>query len=1124
MQIAGRGGWPGLRVIVVLMGVVAASTAPAHPYWPTVNVPGVRPMAIIRHGVRILRQVQARADRIIISLPAYQAAGLSRQALERALGVPVDRYWPHLAMASVKIQPASLWAMLSRLKSHPLVEHADLDYLVYPAYTPSTPQFRRQYHHQLIRTPEAWDVLQPSQWPAVVIAMVDTGLDLDHPDFSGRIWVNSDEIPGNGRDDDGNGFVDDAYGWDFFNDNNDPTPEPNGKDENYDGEPDEQVSHGTLGAGVAGAAVFDNWGSAGVYPNARIMAIQVFPDDGGTDYQTVVDGINYAIENGAEIINLSIGAPWSKLFTNPIVRAHKKGIVVVSAAGNYGEELTDSYWQSPVCNEGPDPLDDNYVIGVAYTDRNDRKGAYSNWDGSTPRHFVDVSAPGEDIYGPAFYDPTVPGFDSYFYTNTGTSFAAPMVAGLAAMLKALHPGWDPDDIRDRICETADNIDPLNPGYRGKLGAGRINCARALGLPLGPRPPSNFHAFDTPGDEGGSITLTWKLSPDDGAGSNKVIAYRILRRHGSTGSFSQIAEVKAGTDHYEDTDVVNGEKYYYKVGATDGEVTSFVGPVGPVVPADDTPPPRITQLQAYDRPGDKGGAIILDFSSYSPPPDCVEYRVYRDRWRFDRIGDRRPIAVIPDPTAKTYLDTAVVDFTDYYYAVTAVDEAGNEEPNVTVAGPVQSIPNSTLRIAAELQLMSAPAVPLDGDPVSLLGDGVEFAYARWDQDTGRYVVYRPGGELTGLLQMRLGRGFWLALTEPVDIHIQGQTAGSGNFYIVAEPGWRLLGNPFFSDLDFAATQVQVGSTVLDLQAAEDEGYVSSTAYIYDASQGSYRLIAVDWTGASPIPPWRGFWMRIYQPCTVILMRPTGAAGVASAQAPHCARPASAANFIWKLQVVAIGQRGADSDNFLAVCAKPVHAAPEPPPPLVGPALWIADGRRRLAAQALRPQRRLTWQLVLRPDPADRLTWLEVRGTSSLPEGYDIILQDQETGRAVDVRRRWRIEVRGGNQRHFRITVSRRRSAVLAVSSMTARPTARGAEIVFSLSAPASCDIEVLNIAGRRVRRVCGSQLMPAGRNVVVWDGRGDAGAPAPRGMYLIRLRARAEDGSMVQALRSLMLQR
>ncbi|MCD6351165.1 MAG: S8 family serine peptidase, partial [Armatimonadetes bacterium] len=846
----------GAAVAVAALVLTVPQAWARHPRWPTVTVPGHRPMRWYRHGRLVTRPVEARADRIILRLRTDWLAKLLREQpqVNQLFGHRLARLWRNLGMVSITVDPDRLFQTLDELRRLPMVESAELDYLVYPAYVPNTPDYRKQYHHPLLHTPEAWDVKAPGEWRECVIAFVDTGADLDHPDLTGRFWINADEVPNNGLDDDANGFVDDVYGWDFYNDNNDPSPEPDGLDNNFDGDPDEQVSHGTLGAGLAGAKVYDDWGTAGVYPNARIMPIQVFPDDGGTDYQTVVDGIEYAVDNGAEVINLSIGAPWSTVFTTPIVRAYNRGMVVVAAAGNYNEELTDTYWWSPVCNEGAHPLTDNKVIGVAYTDKYDRKGSYSNYDGSSGRHFVDLCAPGDAIYGPAYQDPDFPAFTKYFYTNTGTSFAAPMVSGLAALIKALHPSWGPAQIRDQITSTADNIDRFNPGYAGKLGAGRINCARAHGVPLGPAPPTNVQAYDTPGDQGGSVTVTWDLSADDGAGSDTVTGYEILRRLGSTGSFTKVADVAAGTDHWVDTDVENGQEYYYKVGASNGTDVTYSDPVGPAVPADNLPPPPITTLTAQDVPGDQGGSIELDWGDYSPPTDCVGYRIYRDQFPFDSVGGRQPIAEINDPQIQEYLDPATVDYTDYYYAVTAIDAADNEDPNVQTAGPVQSYPNTTMHLSAGTYLLSPPVVPLDGDPATLFGAEANFRTAAWDRTSQQYAIYHPGDTLTDLLRLSLGHGVWLWTPEDLDFALDGQTASSGDLSVAVEPGWQLLGNPYFAAMDYSATQVQVGSTVMSILAAAQDGYVSAAAYTFDSSDYSYKLLSPSWTDSAWVGPW------------------------------------------------------------------------------------------------------------------------------------------------------------------------------------------------------------------------------------------------------------------------------
>jgi subtilisin family serine protease len=159
------------------------------------------------------------------------------------------------------------------------------------------------------------------------------------------------------------------------------------------------------------------------------------------------------------------------------------------------------------------------VLGCGATDRNDRKCSFSNYDGSTHHHFIDVCAPGQGVYGPGYQDPTWPKFAPFFITDSGTSFSSPIVAGIAALLQSQTPGISTAEIIQRIRQSADNIDPANPGFVGKLGAGRANAGRALGLDLPPAAVQNVRAADTPGDDGGSITVRWIRSMSRATPSN-----------------------------------------------------------------------------------------------------------------------------------------------------------------------------------------------------------------------------------------------------------------------------------------------------------------------------------------------------------------------------------------------------------------------------------------------------------------------------------------------------------------------------------------------------------------------------------------------------------------------------
>ncbi|NLE58432.1 MAG: S8 family serine peptidase, partial [Planctomycetes bacterium] len=267
----------------------------------------------------------------------------------------------------------------------------------------------------------------------------------------------------NGRDDDGNGFIDDVYGYDFSDGDGDPDVE----DDYGDGE-----SHGTHCAGTVGAVGNNGVGVVGVCWDVSIMAVRVLDADGAGDYYDVAEGIVYAAQNGADVISMSLGGGYDTSLQSAINQAYSAGVVICAAMGNeYSHITTDqSTWVSPVCNDGTLGVD-NKVIGVAAVDEDDEKAPFSNY--SAAYSFCDVSAPGVDILSCVWTEEG--SYDSY----SGTSMATPHVAGLAALLKAAYPGDSNTSIMARIISGADGIDGSNPSYAGKLGSGLINAANCL---------------------------------------------------------------------------------------------------------------------------------------------------------------------------------------------------------------------------------------------------------------------------------------------------------------------------------------------------------------------------------------------------------------------------------------------------------------------------------------------------------------------------------------------------------------------------------------------------------------------------------------------------------------------
>src|SRR3989338_4095636 len=231
---------------------------------------------------------------------------------------------------------------------------------------PNDPHYQEQWHLEKIGLPQAWSITRGND--NIVIAVIDTGVDIDHPDLINNIWINEREIPDNGIDDDSNGYIDDINGWDFVNNTFDPNPKF------QEGFSDIGLNHGTIVAGIIAATGNNGLGLAGVTWNARIMALKVLNDKGQGDTTAVIRAIDYAISNDAAIINLSfVGADYDDSLAEAVARAYRAGVLVVAAAGNedangqsHSLDVTPAY---PICHDSAAHM----VIGVGGTDALDQK-------------------------------------------------------------------------------------------------------------------------------------------------------------------------------------------------------------------------------------------------------------------------------------------------------------------------------------------------------------------------------------------------------------------------------------------------------------------------------------------------------------------------------------------------------------------------------------------------------------------------------------------------------------------------------------------------------------------------------------------------------------------------------
>ena len=341
----------------------------------------------------------------------------------------------------------------ARLAGRPGIAYAEPNYLLSIAGTPNDPRFSELWGlHNTgqsggtvdadIDAPEAWDITTGSR--SIVVGVIDTGVDYTHPDLASNIWTNPGETPGDGIDNDGNGYVDDFYGWDFCN--NDPM------DDN---------GHGTHVAGTIGAVGDNAIGVVGVNWNVQIMPLKFLGADGSGTTSAAVEAVSYATmmrNRGVSIMltnNSWGGGPDAQTLYDAISARRDADMLFVAAAGNSNSN-NRSY---------PAGFDLDNIISVAATDRNDAKASFSNYGSD----WVDLGAPGVDILS------TLPG-EGYGF-GSGTSMAAPHVSGVAALAWSLDPQATYQTVRDAIFEGVDSVASM-AGVTVK--GGRLNANNTLG--------------------------------------------------------------------------------------------------------------------------------------------------------------------------------------------------------------------------------------------------------------------------------------------------------------------------------------------------------------------------------------------------------------------------------------------------------------------------------------------------------------------------------------------------------------------------------------------------------------------------------------------------------------------
>lgn len=457
----------------MLISMVSALLLPSRtkPAWRHISLSAVVLGFILTLATSAQAQIAAmRGEVVILRNPAVDRSTASRKlsamdltmhftASPRAERILVDRLQAQPGIA--KAEESGEWlsnAELSQLedtckqlKGAGIATHCSPNYRYEIAAIPNDPSVSQQYHTALMHVPEAWDITTGSS--SVVVTVIDTGVMLNHPDLAANIWTNPGEIA-DGLDNDGNGLIDDLHGYDWVNSDSNPT--------------DDQ-GHGTLVSGIIAAVGNNGIGGVGVNQQAKIQALKVFSNQGTGFTSDVLAAIDYAVNSGTDVINMSFGGfPYSEVFEAAIANAGNHGALVVAGAGNNSSnnDITPFY---------PANYNTTNIISVAASDQADQLTNFSNYGAQK----VHLAAPGIGIFTTVY--------DGGYGWAWGTSMSTPQVAGAAALVKAANSSLGPTDIKAVILENIDRIDNLNGVV---ITGGRLNVYAAVSAALNrtPVPP------------------------------------------------------------------------------------------------------------------------------------------------------------------------------------------------------------------------------------------------------------------------------------------------------------------------------------------------------------------------------------------------------------------------------------------------------------------------------------------------------------------------------------------------------------------------------------------------------------------------------------------------------------
>jgi hypothetical protein len=928
-------------------------------------------------------------------------------------------------------------ALAAALAGLPEVEYAEPQWVHPIAVVPNDPSWPSQTTAvSRMRFPQAWD-LATGQMGGVVVAVVDGGTQWNHDDLVANIWSNPGEIAGNATDDDGNGFVDDVRGWNFANNSPDPTGLPTTPNNAF---------HGTHVAGIVCAVTNNGNDVAGASWNARLMPICASSTTSDNGIAFGYQGILYAADNGADVVNCSWGSTGSpSVFEQDVITyAWERGTVVVAAAGN-GNPTPTTQPHYP----GSYP----HALSVANVDNNDVRVSSSNY-GIT----VDVSAQGSNILS------TAPG--GGIGLSTGTSMSSPFVAGACALVKTRWPGYTADQVMERVRVTADNIDAANPARAGLLGYGRINVQAALTKDTPAVRIVAVQLADTDGDDvvepGETVDIQLQVTNFLAACTGIELRLRETSPHASVAdSVAMIASL----DSLQTTGVATLRLVIAPsapIGHTVGCIVAITTAMPAYTDKDRFIVPVLSPFATHDV-----NRVNTSVTSLGKLGFAVAGGTQNDGVGFRYSGGPNLIY-----EAGLMIGTASNSISDAARTTGAMTDddfvtSADGVPRVLQPGPLA--PQQTRAAFSD----GLAAVPL---PVSVRQE----SYAYTDAVHDAYVILRYAIRNDGTVPLTGLRVGWFC-----DWDIDGSTFDTNRtgFDAARHLGWARDGGG--GPTTWVGVQVLNAPGATSYRGIWNDGTQSPDWGIYDGFSDTEKW---DCLAGGFVHPEVG-------PGDIANAIATGPFDVAPGDTVEVGFAFLGGDALADLQAHA---------DAAALKWQHLHSGT---PVEIRDLAAVEDGGRVVVRWRTARERDVAAFRVLRSANGGALARLEPDLAPDAAGAY--VFTDQAPERGACVYHVGEVQPDGGVRLAAAIAIQVGAAPIPArtwLAPAAPNPFNPATVLRFAVAAPGAADLVVFDARGRRIRRLWGGAGAQPGEHAVRWDGRDDAGRPVASGAYVVRLRA------------------